>query len=663
MTPDKEAVAPERDRGTGSGSGLNHTLGGRVPPPESLRPKVDLLGEIEAVAKVGIWTWDPSEPNAWWSPQLYQIYGLDPKTHTPTYPDYLTRVHPDDRERVQKATEAVFKDAKPYSHDERIFRPDGSIRHLHTWAHALLDDAGRLVKLVGICQDITDRKEAELVQERLAAIVASSEDAIIGQDLAGRITSWNPSAARIFGYSEAEALGTSIDFLIPQEEKPQDDELRARVRRGERVEYQHTRRRCKDGSLVDVSMSVSPIRDSSGKIVGVSKIVRDLSQQRTSEEGFRQLLEASPDALVVVDASGAIMRVNREAERLFGYAREELVGQRVEVLVPDAARQVHAGHRERYMEDPRLRPMGVGRDLKARRKDGSEFPVEISLNPLKTPRGVIVVSAIRDITERKRVAQEREELERLRAMNQFKSQFINMAAHELNTPLTPIRLQLHMLKEGSLGPLSELQRKSAEILDRNLERVTHLVQNMLDVGRIQSGRIELRKTRIDMARAVEEAVEAFEDVANQAGVHLASRTTGDFWVDADPQRVQQVLFNLLSNAIRFTPPEGNVSVVVEGEPQQVVVHVHDTGIGLIPEQIDRLFQPFSQVHPRVQTAGQPGTGLGLFISKQLVELHGGTLSVQSAGRDQGSTFTFTLPQRPRPGRPAPPQVELASRPA
>ena len=610
---------------------------------ERLTRSASLMNEIERVANVGVWTWDPKEPNAWWSPQLYQIYGLDPKTHTPTYQDYLTRVHADDRERVAKATEAVFRDFKAYSHDERIYRPDGSMRYLHTWAHAVLDDHGALSMLVGVCQDITDRKESEVVQERLAAIVASSEDAIIGKDLHGTITSWNKAAERMFGYTEAEVIGKSIRILLPPDLMGEEEQFLARLGRGERIESHETRRCAKDGRILDVVLFVSPIRDPEGSIVGASKIVRDVTERHASEERFRQLLEASPDALVVVDEVGRIVRVNKEAERLFGYEREEMLGQPVELLVPDGVRPRHAAYREQYMMDPQLRPMGIGRDLQARRKDGTEFPVEVSLNPLRTSQGTLVISAVRDITERRRIANEREELERLRAMDTFKGQFINMAAHELNTPLTPLKLQVHLLKAGSLGPLSEPQRRAADILDRNLERVAHLVQNMLDVGRIQSGRIELRKGPLDVNGAVEEAVDAFEDVAKQRGVHLEAWTSGDLWVEADAQRIHQVLFNLLSNAIKFTPTGGRILVEAETDHDKAIVHVRDTGAGLTPEQAVRLFRPFSQVHGHVQTAGQPGTGLGLYISRQLIELHGGHLTVDSPGPGQGSTFTFTLP--------------------
>ncbi|HLE46790.1 MAG TPA: PAS domain-containing protein [Candidatus Thermoplasmatota archaeon] len=266
-----------------------------------------------------------------------------------------------------------------------------------------------------------------------------------------------------------------------------------------------------------------------------------------------------------------------------------------------------------------------------------------------------------DITERRRAEVERQRLERqqneldlLKSENNFKAQFINMAAHELNTPLTPLKLQVHLLRNASPTPLTKDQAHTLDILDRNLDRVAILVRNMLDVGRIQSGRIDLQKEPLDLHGVVQHAVDSFAEAAKQAGVELDAWVTGEIWVDADALRVNQVLFNLVSNALKFTPGGGRILVEATLQGHDACVKVRDTGVGLTESQINRLFQPFTQVHEHPQTAPKPGTGLGLFISRELAALHGGRLVVESAGPGHGSTFTLTLPAAHGSTKPAAP---------
>ncbi len=277
-------------------------------------------------------------------------------------------------------------------------------------------DAGRLVAAVQAAiapdggQDRASRRREAIDQlrardiegmERLASIVEHSEDAIIGKTLDGTIASWNRAAADLYGYEADEVIGQPIALLAPADHIDEIPDILRRIGRGEHVVHFETVRQCKNGALVDVSLSVSPIKNSMGEVTGASVIARDVTERRRSEAKFRALVETAPDAMVIVDEHGFIELVNIQTERLFGYSRTEILGQPVEMLVPERYRARHPEHRRGYVAAPRVRGMGAGLELHGLRKDGSEFPVEISLSPLETGQRVTISAAIRDVTERK----------------------------------------------------------------------------------------------------------------------------------------------------------------------------------------------------------------------------------------------------------------------
>ncbi|MGH2489128.1 MAG: PAS domain-containing sensor histidine kinase, partial [Candidatus Limnocylindria bacterium] len=358
------------------------------------------------------------------------------------------------------------------------------------------------------------------------------------------------------------------------------------------------------------------------------------------------------------DQTGSIVLLNHQTEVLFGYPRDDLLGRPVEVLIPARYRANHPGHRSSYFANPHTRPMGGSLELSALRRDGTEFPVEISLSPITLATGVMAVATIRDVSERRRQGVALRETQRLKEMNEFRARFINMAAHELKTPLTPIRIQSRLLSTVLAKGMTPEQQRALTSLERNVDRLQRLVDDILDAARVQSTQLKLRRELLDATEVVSEAVESYRPVGHAVGVQLEWSPSGPLPVQADRQRLLQVVNNLLNNAIKFTHKDGRVRVLAEASDDHVELAISDTGRGMTAEQIARLFQPFTQVHGDPETT--KGTGLGLFICKGIVEEHGGQIEATSEGQGHGATFRVRLPIAP--GTPPPrPSAKAKSR--
>jgi PAS domain S-box-containing protein len=358
-------------------------------------------------------------------------------------------------------------------------------------------------------------------------------------------------------------------------------------------------------------------------------ITRDPSPQSEADEKFRLAVEACPNGMLMMDSAGRILLANTEIERLFGYQHSELFDQTIEILLPERLHGMHLRHRAAFARHPEHRPLGHNRRLLCRHRDGSELPVEIGLYPINSGKAVLVLSMIIDITERRR-------------MDRLKDEFVSTVSHELRTPLTSIAASLGLLTGGAAGTLPEPAARLIHIAESNSKRLVRLINDILDIQKIESGQVSFKFKRFDARPLVEHLIEASRGYADGFHVHLrldAEAAAGEMY--ADPDRLSQVITNLLSNAIKFSPPDGEVVVAIEQHEHSVRIAVRDHGQGIPRLFRSHVFEKFAQAD--ASDAGQKtGTGLGLSIVQQIVSRLGGTVGFDGA-IGGGTIFCIELP--------------------
>ncbi|HET8948683.1 MAG TPA: PAS domain S-box protein [Candidatus Polarisedimenticolia bacterium] len=610
-------------------------------------------------------------------------------------------------------------------------------------------------------------RSAETDNRFLAAIVASSDDAIIGKDMNGVITSWNPAAERLFGYPAAEAIGKPIAILAPPDRPDEMPSILARLKRGERIHHFDTIRRARDGRLIPVSLTVSPIKDEHGTFIGASKILRDISERRRATDALaeerarlqatlmgigdaviatdadsrvtimnpvaqaltgwkedaigrpladvfrivneqtgrsvespveralregaivglanhtvliardgsrkpiddsaapvldaggrvlgvvmvfrdvsarrtmehdaariRSIVDHVVDGIITIDEGARIQSFNPAAEKLFGYAAEEVIGRNIRMLMPEPYRSGHDDFVGNDLRSGIAKIIGTGREVEGRRRDGSTFPMELAVSEFRLGEQRYFTGIVRDVTARKQAE------EALKAADRRKDEFLATLAHELRNPLAPIRNAVEILMKDPAGGEAQWCR---EVIDRQVRHMARLLDDLLDVSRITHGKLELRKTRIDLAAVVESAVETsrplLDERRQRLSVHLPSEPVA---LDADPVRLAQVIWNLLNNAAKYSDRGAEIRLACERRGGEVVVSVKDQGIGIDAEMLPRIFDLFSQSHA-AQDRDQGGFGIGLSLARALVDLHGGRIEARSEGPGQGSEFIVRLP--------------------
>jgi PAS domain S-box-containing protein len=487
-------------------------------------------------------------------------------------------------------------------------------------------------------------------QARLAAIVDSSEDAIVSKNLDGLITSWNRAAEHMFGWTAAEAVGRDITIIVPPDRLPEEEDVLAHIRRGEAVEHFETLRMTKAGRLIPISVTISPIRDQDGRVIGASKIARDISERQRGDLAQARLaaiIDSSDDVIVSKTLEGIITSWNPAAEKMFSWTQAEAVGRHITLIIPpdrwpeeeEVLARVRRGERVDHFETVRVT------------RHGDLLNVSITVSPIRDGSGHIVGASkiARDIGERRLLEERRirllarEQDARLRAesLNRMKDLLIATVAHELRTPLNSIFGWSRMLQNGQMDDAQRARAISTIV--RNASAQARLIEDLLDLSRVIAGRMHLDLQPVNLNAVIDAAVEAVRPSAEAK--HLAIVVTPDLSIESvmgAADRLQQIFLNLLTNAVKFTPPNGLVQVTVRRSGSTVDIVVKDTGEGIGADTLPHVFEAFRQ-EDSTSTRAHGGLGLGLALVRELVDAHRGQVRAESPGKGQGATFTVTLP--------------------
>ena len=544
----------------------------------------------------------------------------------------------------------VISSGQPIEREEVVGGPHGDQFFLSV-KFPLIGASGKAIGVCGVALDITARKSAEHAQALLAGIVESSDDAIISKTLDGKILSWNARAERLFGYSASEAIGSPITLIVPPHRADEEEELLERLRRGERIELYETVRVSKRGRLIDVSLTASLLRDGLGRIIGASLVLRNITERKQAEQALRQseeqlhlLSDSIPQLAWMARSDGHVFWYNKRWYEFTGTTPQQmqeagwnsLVDPEEEPRVLETWKAALAS--EQPWEDT----------FRLRRHDGAlRWHLSRAL-PLRDEHGRVMrwFGTNTDITEL------REMDEALKEADRRKDEFLATLAHELRNPLAPIRSSLQILRlAGSADPnVVRVQ----DLMERQVDHLVRLVDDLLDVSRITRGKIELRKERIDVATIVRNAVEVSRPAVDANRHQLAIALPPEpIDVEADVVRMAQVLANLLNNAAKFTPEGGQIWLTVSREIDDVAISVRDSGPGMSAELLPRVFDLFAQGEQELGRV-YGGLGIGLTLVRSLAELHGGTAEARSDGPGKGSEFIVRLPfvaETPAPAQP------------
>ena len=481
---------------------------------------------------------------------------------------------------------------------------------------------------------VTDSRQLEDARTKLAAIVESSDDAIVSKDLNGIVTSWNAAAERIFGYSSDEMVGRSITLLIPP--GLQDDEVMilSRIKAGQRVEHFQTVRLHKDGTRLDVSLTISPIKNEHGEVIGAAKIARDITREKKSEEAALQLaaiVESSDDAIVSKDLNGIIRSWNKGAERIFGYRAEEIIGQPITRIIPEELQaeevqiigKIKAGERIDHFQTQRLT------------KNGDRVEISLTISPVKDPAGRIIGAAkiARDITQQKKLESALHTSEKLASVGRLAA----TVAHEINNPLEAITNYIYLARQHP--DLSEKLKRYLDSADRELARVSHIAQQTLGFYRDNSKPVPLV-----ISEVIEDVLAIYERKFAYKGLFVERDVAPDLVANTLQGELKQILSNLVSNAIDACDEGGKIFIRARSsrnyrsDRSGIRITIADNGVGISAQDMAKIFTPF------FSTKKEVGTGLGLWITKDLLEKKGGYIRFRSSqSGHSGTVMSIFLP--------------------
>jgi len=569
-----------------------------------------------------------------WNDAAEKIFGF---TAEEAINNNISIIVPDEfTEEEQKLINKV-KGGGRIKHYETIRKTkEGSKISIALTISPIRDRDGNVIAISRIARDITEQKLTNEKQSILSSIVNSSDDAIISKTLDGTITSWNFAAEKMFGYTESEMLGKNISILIPPDRLLEESRILENIRNGVKVDHFATVRFAKNKKKVSISLTVSPIKDKEGNIIGASKIARDITDQKISDEKqatLAAIVSSSDDAIISKTLFGIITSWNDAATKMFGYKEAEVIGKHISIIIPPERMDeetmiidnIRGGRKIAHFETVRVA------------KDGKKLHISLTVSPIRNKQGKIIGASkiARDITAKIQAEEQRQlYTEKLQQLNKYKDDFMAMASHELKTPLTIIKANLDILllkmQKDNNSPFVEKTLKQVEKLD-------HLINDLLDVSKIQSGKLELKLTDFDINNLLNEMI---RNIQPTTPIQIIFKESGEkLMAYGDVDRIGLVVINLLGNAIKYSPTSKEIKVEAVKSDDAIIVSVKDEGIGIPKEELTNIFSRFYRVSGVNSTF--TGSGIGLYISSEIIRRHGGKIWAESEP-DKGSIFYFSI---------------------
>ncbi|HET7625903.1 MAG TPA: PAS domain S-box protein [Verrucomicrobiae bacterium] len=632
---------------------FNHMLGRIEQQTVAIQESESRLRLALEASRIGTWDWNMESGKITWDDYNSALFGLKPGEFRGNFDHFRDLVHPDDLEPVERAISTVVDNKGNLMMEFRVIWPNGEIRDLFARGKVFFDRRGKPVRMAGVTLDITERKRGEESARRLAAIVESSDDAIVAKNLDGIITTWNKGAQQLLGFSAKEAIGQPITLVISPERHQEEQMLLERIRSGQKVEHFETQRQRKDGTILDVSLTVSPIKDAQDKIIGASSIARDITDvkryQQALESQARMLREQAQmlDLANVMgrDLDDRIFLWNTGMEKMYGWQRTEMLGRVSYKILKTRFPKPIEEIRETLMREGQW----DGEIIKTR-KDGKELTVSSQwvLHRDHEGRPSAIIEVNTDITERKNAEQQvlrmNTELERrvrertveLTAANQELEAFTYSVAHDLRAPLRHIDAFTKIILDDFASEIPEEARHYLDNIRKGSQNMSRLVDDLLNLARVS--RQELKRELTPLKNVVDEVIGDLKHETENRKIEW--RVSPLPTVMSDPGLMKQVFVNLLGNAVKYTRPREN-TVIEIGEQhmgKDAVLYVRDNGVGFNMKYADKLFGVFQRLHRADEFEG---TGVGLATVDRIIRKHGGRIWADSE-LGKGATFYFTF---------------------
>jgi PAS domain S-box-containing protein len=638
---------------------FNHMLEQIHAQEGALRESADRLRLALQASQTGTWDWHIEGNRVNWDESMHRQFGLEPGCFEGTFEAFLRAIHLEDRPAVNEAIRKALEQHRDLNIEFRVLWPDGSLHFLVNRGQAIYDEQGHAVRMAGASIDISDRKRAEEGHALVAAIVESSDDAIIGKDLQGRIISWNAGAERVFGYAAAEVLGQSVTILTAPDRPDEEERILMRIRAGSAVEHYETTRMRKDGRPVQISLSASPIRNRQGQVVGVSSISRDITERKQAEAVLAHQAGVLREQAQMLDLANVLARDKEDRiilwsagmEQLYGWSRGEAIGQ--------VSHQLLATECSQPLEEIRAQLLRDGQwtgELTHRRRDGERLTVASRWVVHQDQAGQLTATleVNNDVTARKLAEEEirrlnaeleervKERTAELTEANRELEAFTYSVSHDLRAPLRHIDAFTRIIEEELSAEASATLRGYIGRIRKGTQTMGRLVDDLLNLSRV--GRAQLGLQRVDLNSVVEDTVAEFKGETGQREIEW--RISPLPAVQCDPGLIRQVFANLLSNAVKYSRPRAKAVIEVGQAPAAAehTIYVRDNGAGFDMKYVDKLFGVFERLHRPDEFEG---TGIGLATVRRIVQKHGGRVWAE-AEPDQGATFYFTLPEAPVP---------------